>query len=95
MGEMLGVVFGEKVGEKTNGRGGAEVELGGDGDDVGRKEGDVDVGKDLELQAGISDAWARRQEGKGLTSRRMNLITRALRSALEAKLCGVKGLNPV
>lgn len=94
MRKVLGVVFGEKVGEEADGRGGAEVELRGDGDDVGREKGDVDVGEDLELQVAVSVRREKWYE-EGLTSRRMNLITRALRSALVAKLCGVNGLKPV
>jgi hypothetical protein len=48
--EVLGVFLREEVGDEPDRGGRTEVELRGDGDEVGGQEGDVDCGKDLELQ---------------------------------------------
>ena len=48
--EVLGVLLRKEVGDEPDRGGRTEVELRGDGDEVGGQEGDVDCGKDLELQ---------------------------------------------
>lgn len=48
--EVLGVFLREEIRDEPDRGGGTEVELRGDGDEVGGQEGDVDGGKHLELR---------------------------------------------
>lgn len=53
--EMLGLVLDKKVGDKADSRSGAKVELGGDGEEIGREERDVDVRENLKLRKGTCE----------------------------------------
>lgn len=67
--EVFSVVGCEKVGDEADGGGGAEVELRGDGDEVGREERDVDRGEHLELSAERANKGER---GLEMGTRRVN-----------------------
>lgn len=93
---MFCLCFGEEISQQADSRGRAEIDLSGDGDEVGGKKGNVNVGKHLQLSFHrmVSNMMTEERRRDGCTSRRTNCKTRAFKTG-SAKDCGVTALNPV